>query len=130
MFLERDEMAQKHILIIEDDIDLRESFQLILETAGYSVVEAINGQHALDMLQSSTGDLPGLILLDLMMPVMDGYQFREWQRAHPTFSQIPVVVMSADGHVEEKAARIGANDFLKKPASMQQIVETVARFIA
>jgi CheY-like chemotaxis protein len=81
------------ILIVEDDADLREMMAQLLTLEGFRAETVANGREALDYLQK--GDYPDLILLDLMMPVMDGWEFRRRQRAHPEYAQVPVVVLSA-----------------------------------
>ncbi len=81
------------VLIVEDDLDIRESLAELLELQGYGVLQAHDGRAALDVL--AAGARPGLILLDLMMPGMDGATFLEEQRARPELAQIPVVVLTA-----------------------------------
>ena len=84
----------KAVLLVEDDIDVREAVADTLDEAGYRVSPARNGQEALDMLRSGAVQ-PRVILLDLMMPVMDGWQFREEQLRDPALASIPVVALSA-----------------------------------
>lgn len=93
---------------------------------GYRVQMAANGVEALKVLESS--DKPNLILLDLMMPVMDGFQFRERMNSNPDLANIPVIVMSADGNVTVKKARIGASDYLRKPIDIDVLLERIERF--
>src|SRR5262245_59582395 len=83
-------VPRKSVLIIEDDPDIREALAEILEDEGYATVLAGNGREALDHLAKS--EMPALILLDLMMPIMDGWQFRDEQRRSPSYAAIPVVV--------------------------------------
>jgi CheY-like chemotaxis protein len=89
--------ADKHhpvvILVVEDDQDIRESLAGLLEAHGYSVLSAANGVEAFMLLRS--GHVPSVILLDLMMPLMDGYRFRTEQRKDPALAAIPVVVITA-----------------------------------
>ena len=114
------------ILIVEDDRDIRKNVQQLLSSEGYSVQVAENGQEALSLLQTSP-ELPCVILLDLMMPVMDGFQFRVEQKKIPKICEIPVVIMTADGHTEEKKVRTGAAAALKKPADVDDILNAVQR---
>jgi CheY-like chemotaxis protein len=114
------------ILIVEDDFDIREALTQILETEGYPVAGATNGREALDYLSSHQP--PCVILLDLMMPVMDGWQFREAQQRDPNLSKIPVVVISADASVMQKAASINAVGYLKKPIELDHLLEIIGRF--
>lgn len=115
----------KLILLVEDDHDIRDSMVELLTDAGYGVATAGNGAEALAYLAAQPR--PHLILLDLMMPVMDGFTFREEQQKNADWSRIPVVVMSADGHVIEKQARTGAADYLKKPVDIDDLLHTIAR---
>ena len=85
----------RRVLIVEDDLDTREMLARFLEIAGYQVVLAANGVEALKVLRG--GAVASVILLDLMMPVMDGWQFRDEQRRDPSMSHIPVVVVTAAG---------------------------------
>jgi CheY-like chemotaxis protein len=117
----------KSILIVEDDRDIRKSLKRLLESEGYSVSSAENGQAALDHLSQAV-DLPALIILDLMMPVMDGFQFREAQLKNERLSSVPVAIMTADGHLEEKKLRSAANAALKKPADIDSILSVVKQF--
>ena len=114
------------ILIVEDDLDIRDTVSQILEDEGYPVASAANGQEALDYLRGA--DLPGLILLDLMMPVMNGWQFRTEQQRDPRLSAVPVVVLSADSNVQEKAASLGAVGCIQKPIHLSDLLDTVDRF--
>ena len=111
------------ILLAEDDDDLREAMLETLEDAGYSVFAVSNGQDALHWLHE-VEPLPALILLDLMMPVMDGWQFLELQRVDPKASTVPVVVLSAMG----SRPTIDAVEHLKKPTKVALLLELVARF--
>jgi CheY-like chemotaxis protein len=115
----------KTILVVEDDTATREALVLVLSGAGFTVASAANGQEALTQLH---GELrPDLILLDLMMPVIDGWQFRREQVRDPALSAIPVVVLSADGNVQQKAASLRAAGFLQKPVDPGQLMESIRR---
>jgi len=113
-------------MVVEDDSDLRETLVELLEDDGYQARGAVNGQAALEMLRSNAA--PGLILLDLRMPVMDGWEFRRRQRGDPAFSGIPVVVMSADGALEKKTEGMAAAAVLSKPVGLDHLLATVHRF--
>ncbi len=119
----------KSLLLIEDDKSISESFTEILREYGYEVRAAMNGEEALEYL-SSVKDLPAMILLDIMMPVMDGYEFRERQLKLPRLAQIPTVVLSADGHIQEKSQRLSVAHFLKKPVDLEQLLGIVEKFCA
>lgn len=113
----------KLILIVEDDADLAQSVAEVLESEGYRTAIATNGQEALDRLTRS--NRPDLILLDLMMPVMDGWQFREQQRKAPSMASIPVVAVTADDDARGKAAAINAAGHVAKPVTVQKLISTV-----
>jgi CheY-like chemotaxis protein len=114
--------------VVEDDLDIRQSIIELLEDSGYQVKSAANGLEAISVLQS--GFSPGLILLDLMMPVMDGFAFRSEQKKDGRWESIPVVVMSADGNIVEKQARAEAAAYLKKPVDIDDLLDVVGAQIA
>jgi signal transduction histidine kinase len=116
----------KLILLVEDDHSIREAVQAVLEDAGYQVTPSRNGRDALERLRA--GLLPDLIVLDLRMPVMDGWEFRAAQKNDPNLAPIPVLAVSADGSA--KAEAIAADGYLRKPLSGHTLVETVGRILA
>jgi len=91
-------------------------------------VEAGHGQEAVAHLEA--GLRPDLILLDLMMPVMDGFAFRREQLKNEVWALIPVVILSADGHVKEKLEKIGGAAYLRKPPDLDDFLRTVATHAA
>ena len=111
------------ILLAEDDDDLREAMLDTLQDAGYRVAAVANGQETLEWLHD-TERLPALILLDLMMPVMDGWQFREVQSKDAKASLVPVVVLSAMG----SHPTIEAVEYLKKPTKVAPLLALVERY--
>jgi CheY-like chemotaxis protein len=116
------------ILIVEDDHDIQEALARILEGEGYEVAVAENGTAALEQLRR--GNPTDLILLDLMMPVMDGWQFRAEQRTDPRLSGVPVVVLSAHGGSRPEADPLAPAAFLKKPIDLHLLLDTVRRCAA
>jgi CheY-like chemotaxis protein len=116
---------EHHILLVEDDPSTRDAMALALQLQGYKVVTAADGQAALDHLRDD--GRPCVILLDLMMPVLDGWAFRQRQQQDPHLAAIPVVVVSADGSVPQKAAALGAADYLQKPVDVDELVAAVRR---
>lgn len=118
---------QNNILIIEDDKEIRESLQDILTDEGYQVFTAENGALGLAYLQQASV-LPALILLDISMPVLDGYGFREAQENDPRIANIPTAMISADGHVKEKANRAGLLEYLRKPLELRDLLNLVDRY--
>ena len=115
---------KKKLLIVEDDADIANNLKVLLEEEGYRVHIAQNGKLALDILRTAHC-LPSLILLDLMMPIMDGFEFRREQLSDPKLASIRVVIMSADGHVAEKLAITSADAYLTKPFEMEKIINVV-----
>ncbi|HEX4462894.1 MAG TPA: response regulator [Polyangia bacterium] len=113
------------VLVIDDDVDIRDSIGDILELRGYRVARAANGREALERLKS--GPPPCVILLDLMMPVLNGWEFREQQSRDARLAGVPVVVISGDGSTDEKAAKIGVSEFLRKPLELSAILDVVRR---
>ena len=117
------------ILIVEDDEPIRDSLIELLEFEGYQVLSTSNGQEALDCLMSLSKDgLPGLILLDLMMPVKDGYQFCLEKNNIITLSEIPVLIMSADNQIKEKQMETKAKDYIKKPFDIEKVLAMVKEY--
>jgi CheY-like chemotaxis protein len=114
------------VLVVEDDASTRAGLTALLEAEGYSVLGAENGRQALDLLAS--GDPPRLILLDLMMPVMDGWQFLVQQRlAAASAPQPPVVLLSGLAFIDGVT---GVADFLRKPIEPKAVLACVQRFCA
>ncbi len=113
--------TDEHILVVEDDRDLRDSLCEALELEGYVAVCAENGQAALRHL--ATGARPCLILLDLMMPVMDGWTFREEMMKDASLATIPVIVMTAA--TPARATAVLAKTILYKPLHMNKVVGVV-----
>jgi CheY-like chemotaxis protein len=114
------------VLIVEDRPDTRKSLMLLLEAYGFPAAEAADGRQALDYLRSHPP--PSLILLDLSMPVMDGWQFRAAQRADPALNAIPTVVTSAYHDAEGSPALEGVAGFHVKPVDPDELLETIRFF--
>ena len=114
------------ILLVDDDPDLRDSLQLVLEMRGYEVVTARDGADALDYLAAH--DLPRVVLLDLMMPGMNGTEFRERQLRDPRLKDLPVVLLTgAGGHAVEPRVAAGAI-VLRKPFDFDRLFELLGQF--
>src|SRR5215471_17553696 len=116
----------KLILIVEDDLDVSRLLAEILEAEGYRTAIAANGREALDQLRKNS-HYPDLILLDMMMPVMDGWKFREEQRKLPALASIPVLTVTADGDARGKAASIQAAGYVSKPLQIDGLLDEVER---
>jgi CheY-like chemotaxis protein len=114
------------VLVVEDDADAREAMKSVLELHGYPVVTAADGSEALDRLRN--GLKPCLILLDLMMPGMDGFQFVNEKRQDPRISAIPVVIYSGHHDAKANAARLGAQGYFQKPVEVEGLLKLVERY--
>lgn len=112
------------IMVVEDDADISDAMASTLEDHGYGVILAANGQEALDRLRQAT-TRPHLILLDLMMPVMDAWQFRAAQTSDPALSDIPVVLLSAHIDIRSAAKQMAAVAWLKKPVDLRALLKVV-----
>jgi CheY-like chemotaxis protein len=112
------------VLVVDDDPDILEALSEILEAEGFEIRRARNGKEALEKLEP---DPPQLILLDLMMPVMDGWEFAQRMRQRPSVAAIPIIVLSADRNVGSKATDIGAVGHLAKPFELNDLLEMVRK---
>jgi CheY-like chemotaxis protein len=117
--------AKGRVLIVEDEELVRDAMAPFLEGEGYEVQLAENGREALRCLKTDV--LPDIIVLDLRMPVMDGWEFRARQMDDPTLGRIPVVALSADGTAE--AVAISAQAFLRKPIAATELLATIGRVL-
>lgn len=115
------------LLIVEDDADIRQNLAEILRDEGHEVETACNGAEALEHLQKKLehGRLPCLILLDLMMPVMNGWDFRAKQLSHPTLAGVPVVLLSGATDVRHHAATLQTAGYLTKPIPLDRLFQLV-----
>jgi CheY-like chemotaxis protein len=116
------------VLVVDDDPDCRDSIVCWLDHAGYRVVAATDGRTALDLLHY--GVVPDVIMLDLRMPVMDGWSFRRHQRADPRHASIPVIVVSADLGASELEGEPGVHDVLPKPVEFEVLRRSLERLFA
>jgi CheY-like chemotaxis protein len=120
-------LPRRRIMVVDDDRDIRESLRRLLEEEGFDVQTCPDGLRALEALRAAGGDRPDLVILDLMMPVMDGWQFRVRQRADPGLADIPVLAISAG--VRAKAAGVAANAYLEKPFRAEAFLREVTRVL-
>jgi CheY-like chemotaxis protein len=112
------------VLIVDDDPAIRTLLVDLLEDEGYEVASAANGQEALRYLHDAQTP-PRIILLDLMMPVMSGWQFRDVQRQRPELAQIPVIVLSASENLPEAARVLAASAYVPKPVNLERLTQIV-----
>ena len=119
---------ERPILIVDDDQGVRGVLAQILEDEGHAVRTATNGLDALEKLRGAV--TPCVILLDLMMPVMNGWEFMTQRQEEREIAAIPVVVISADQGARAKAEAIGAVDCLEKPIDLNRLIDTVDRYCA
>jgi two-component system, chemotaxis family, chemotaxis protein CheY len=115
-------MSSPLVLVVDDDPDILDAICDILESEGYRVSRARHGQEA---LQCVDAERPAIILLDLMMPVMDGVTFAQRLRDGTENGRIPIVVISAEGN-PQKAAAVGAQGYLAKPFDIDTLLSQVA----
>lgn len=111
------------ILVVDDDPDIRDMMELVLAMRGYEVMSAGDGIDALALLQR--GPRPALVLLDLMLPHVDGIEVVRAMKSDPTLAPIPVVIISGDCAAREKARDGGADACLLKPVELDDLVSTV-----
>jgi two-component system alkaline phosphatase synthesis response regulator PhoP len=127
------EMRGKKILLVDDDADFVEAIKLILESKSYDVVVSYDGKEGLKKVQTEE---PNLIILDVMMPEMDGYEVCAKLKADPKYRQIPILLLTAVGesipttsYTKEMGMRIEADDYIPKPVEPMEIVERVEKLL-
>jgi CheY-like chemotaxis protein len=118
--------GQRMVLVVDDDASIREALSDLLGDEGYRVATATNGAEALTLLRPPGELRPCVILLDLMMPVMNGQEFYAEQQRDPALATIPTVVISADGNIALKAAAFGG-EFLSKPVRLETVLRVLDR---
>jgi CheY-like chemotaxis protein/HPt (histidine-containing phosphotransfer) domain-containing protein len=116
------------ILLVEDDDSIREIVGEVLSSRGYEVLAAHNGREALEVLRRRADRPPRLILLDLMMPDMDGRQFLAEKLKQPAIVAIPVVVLTAAGRTQQASQQLEVAAWLSKPVELDRLLATVAQF--
>lgn len=115
--------SKKRILVVDDEQRILKFLGLMLKVSGYEVITATNGQEGLQMLDTQK---PDCVLLDIVMPVMDGFEMLQRLR---TSCQTPVIVFSARGQASEKALSLGANDYVAKPFKPEELVTRIAKVL-
>ncbi|MDD5630034.1 MAG: response regulator [Elusimicrobia bacterium] len=117
------------VLVVDDDAAVRGMLCAALSAQGYETLAAGNGREALACLRGQARR-PGLILLDLMMPEMNGWEFLRVQREDPDLARIPVAVITVLANLEGRAPELGAVDLLAKPSRIETLMPLVARLCA
>jgi DNA-binding response OmpR family regulator len=117
----------KTVMVIEDDPDCLEVLSLVLTYQGYVVIAVADGHKALRALEDGPADL---ILLDMMLPLMDGAGFIAEQRARAALAAIPVVLLSGEDGLNQRASELGVAAAITKPVELDDLVSTVARLLA
>lgn len=121
-------MPNKLIYIVEDDSDIRDAFlEILSDMHGYDVLVAENGRVGIDQLKTAT-ILPNLILLDVLMPILDGFGFRKEQMDDPRLSSIPIVVLSASHKITDLAEKMQARAYLKKPINIEDLMDAIEQY--
>jgi CheY-like chemotaxis protein len=110
------------VLIAEDHLDSRDALRTLLEAFGYRVLEAVNGRQAVDLALAGE---PDLILMDIMMPVLDGFEATRELRRHDCMRRTPIIAVTAMEGAQHLAIQAGANDYLRKPVDIQRLVAKV-----
>lgn len=112
--------TRQKVLIVDDEMDALVALKVALETEGYNVVEAKDGYEAIEKVHS---EIPDLILLDLMIPGIDGFEVCRQLRSDPTYSHIPVIMLTARGEIDDKVEGIelGADDYVTKPFNLKEL---------
>jgi two-component system, cell cycle response regulator DivK len=110
------------ILVAEDHLDSRDALRALLEAFGYRVLEAVNGRQAIDIALECS---PDLILMDIMMPELDGFEATRELRRHERTSDTPIIAVTAMEGAQQLAMQAGANDFVRKPVDIRGLVAKV-----
>lgn len=120
------EDSPRLVMVVDDDADVRDAIADVVNDNGYQTMIAANGKEAIEQLRG-TAVRPCVILLDVMMPIMDGWEFRAELSADPELGAIPVVVLTAHANMDEVVRRMQAVDCLKKPFELSQLLSTIDR---
>ncbi len=120
-------MADKRILVVDDEPFIRRSLEFVLKKQGYDVHSAFDGQEAVEYLKNANGKKPDLMFLDVMMPKMNGFEVVKIVKNDPDLKDIYVILLTAKGQEadRQKGFELGANDFMIKPFSPSKLLEKV-----
>jgi CheY-like chemotaxis protein len=114
------------ILVAEDHLDSRDALRSLLEAFGYSVIEAVNGRQAIQLALELQ---PDLILMDIMMPELDGFEATRELRRHSRTSATPIIAVTAMEGAQELAMQAGASDYVRKPVDIRRLVAKVHEWL-
>lgn len=120
------DLGRSKILIVEDHLDSREAFRELFEAFGYDVVEAINGREA---IASAAREHPSVILMDIMMPEVDGLDATRKIRSMPGFEQTPIIAVTALDGAQELAREAGMSDYVRKPVDIHGLLAKVSLWL-
>jgi CheY-like chemotaxis protein len=115
------------ILIVEDNPSILNIMKLAVENAGYEVCTSMNGHDGLELL-SDMKTLPSLIILDLIMPIMNGFEFRKSQLSDGRLAHIPVILLTANNNFKESKEKLQAHEFLNKPVDIKDLLYIIENF--
>jgi DNA-binding response OmpR family regulator len=118
---------QKHIWIIDDDPSILEVTQIVLQEAGYTVTCIDNMTMLEDVIKTEA--IPSIILLDVLMSGIDGRDVAKKIKTYPTLISVPIIMMSADTKIKEKAEEAGANDYIRKPFNIDDLEIIVSKYL-
>jgi CheY-like chemotaxis protein len=124
----RSALRDRFVLVIDDHAEARQAMVELLEARGCRVAQAANGREALRLVDSWRSR-PSLILLDLRMPVMNGWEFLAALKQDPTLASIPIVLLSSAPHLQFEADLLGAAGYVRKPVQVEQLFQTVERHL-
>jgi CheY-like chemotaxis protein len=112
-----------HVLVVDDNVDARDALSRLLEAAGHAVTCVVNGEEALRWLEG--GGRADVILMDLWMPLMDGWKFRQRLWQNPALEEIPVVLISGEGDLPQIAASLDVDAYFRKPVQPTELLEAI-----
>ena len=121
-------MGQKKILVVDDEVDLVETIRFPLEAEGFNVLVAYNGEDALNQARTET---PDLILLDIMLPKLDGYKVCRLLKFDERYRNIPIIMLTARAQEKDKIIGLetGADEYITKPFDMDELLEKVKAYL-
>ena len=122
-------MEQKTILIADDEVDIVETLKFVLETEGFNVITAYDGEEA---LKSAKEFMPDLMLLDVMMPKINGYKVSRLLKFDKKFQNIPILMVTARSQEEDKliGEETGADEYITKPFEFSDVLEKINKYLA